>query len=300
MRLIPTYMKDWIAILVTFFLTFAFMELGKINKLTIVRPTEYGYFLEDEEGNEVLLPNAYVTDELKLQDTIEVFLYNDSEDRITATTLMPYVQLEEFAYLKVKEVNNIGAFMDWGLPKDLLVPFSEQHKRMKEGEWHLIFMLKDEMTDRLIGSAKINNYLYFDDIDLKTGDEVDLLLYDKTDLGMNAIVNNMYKGLIFSSDIHKSIKPGDKIKGYVKKVRDDGKIDLSLEPIGFKQSIDKNTSVLLDALQANNGFLNLTDKSLPGDINRILGMSKKAFKRAVGNLYKQKKITLSEKGIKLV
>lgn len=293
-------MKDWIAILVTFFLTFAFMELGKINKLTIVRPTEYGYFLEDEEGNEVLLPNAYVTDELKLQDTIEVFLYNDSEDRITATTLMPYVQLEEFAYLKVKEVNNIGAFMDWGLPKDLLVPFSEQHKRMKEGEWHLIFMLKDEMTDRLIGSAKINNYLYFDDIDLKTGDEVDLLLYDKTDLGMNAIVNNMYKGLIFSSDIHKSIKPGDKIKGYVKKVRDDGKIDLSLEPIGFKQSIDKNTSVLLDALQANNGFLNLTDKSLPGDINRILGMSKKAFKRAVGNLYKQKKITLSEKGIKLV
>ncbi len=276
------------------------MELGKINKLTIVRPTEYGYFLEDEEGNEVLLPNAYVTDDLKMQDTIEVFIYNDSEDRITATTLTPYVQLEEFAYLEVKEVNNYGAFMDWGLPKDLLVPFSEQKKKMEKGEWHLIFMLKDEMTDRLIGSAKINNYLYFDDIDLKAGDEVDLLLYEKTDLGMNAIVNNMYKGLIFRSDIHKSIKPGEIVKGYVKKVRDDGKIDLSLDPIGFRQSIDKNTSILLDALKANNDFLNLTDKSSPDEINRVLGLSKKAFKRAVGNLYKQKKITLSEKGIKLV
>ena len=276
------------------------MELGKINKLTIVRPTEYGYFLEDEEGNEVLLPNAYVTDDLKMQDTIEVFIYNDSEDRITATTLTPYVQLEEFAYLEVKEVNNFGAFMDWGLPKDLLVPFSEQKKKMEKGEWHLIFMLKDEMTDRLIGSAKINNYLYFDDIDIKTGDEVDLLLYEKTDLGINAIVNNMYKGLIFRSDIHKSIKPGEIVKGYVKKVRDDGKIDLSLDPIGFRQSIDKNTSILLDALKANNGTLNLTDKSSPDEINRILGLSKKAFKRAVGNLYKQKKITLSEQGIKLV
>jgi predicted RNA-binding protein (virulence factor B family) len=275
------------------------MELGRINKLTIVRPTDYGYFLEDEEGNEVLLPNAYVTEDLKMQQEIEVFIYNDSEDRITATTLIPYVQLEEFAYLQVKEVNKFGAFMDWGLPKDLLVPFSEQKRKMEKGEWHLIFMLKDEMTDRLIGSAKINNYLYFDDIDVKQGDEVDLLLYNKTDLGINAIVNNMYKGLIFRSDIHKDIKPGEIIKGYVKKIREDGKLDLSLNPIGFRQSIDKNTAVLLDALKANDGFLELTDKSSPDDINRILGLSKKAFKRAVGNLYKQKTVTLSANGIRL-
>jgi len=275
------------------------MELGRINKLTIVRPTDYGYFLEDEEGNEVLLPNAYVTEDLKMQQEIEVFIYNDSEDRITATTLIPYVQLEEFAYLQVKEVNKFGAFMDWGLPKDLLVPFSEQKRKMEKGEWHLIFMLKDEMTDRLIGSAKINNYLYFDDIDVKQGDEVDLLLYNKTDLGINAIVNNMYKGLIFRSDIHKDIKPGEIIKGYVKKIREDGKLDLSLNPIGFRQSIDKNTAVLLDALKANDGFLELTDKSSPDDINRILGLSKKAFKRDVGNLYKQKTVTLSANGIRL-
>ncbi len=275
------------------------MELGKINILTIVRPTEYGYFLEDEEGNEVLLPNAYVTEDIKIQGKIEVFIYNDSEDRITATTLTPYVQLEEFAYLQVKEVNNFGAFMDWGLPKDLLVPFSEQKRKIEKGEWHLIFMLKDEMTDRLIGSTRINDYVYFDDIDVKRGDEVDLLLFNKTELGINAIVNNMYKGLIFKSDIHKSIKPGDKIKGYVKKVRDDGKIDLSLNPIGFRQSIDKNTAILIDTLKANNGFLKLTDKSSPEDINRILGLSKKAFKRAVGNLYKNKIISLSSNGIKL-
>lgn len=276
------------------------MEIGKTNKLIAARSTDNGYYLTDNDGNEVLLPNAYVADDLKIGDEIEVFVYKDSEDRIVATTLKPYVQFEEFAYLKVKEVNDYGAFMDWGLPKDLMVPFAEQTEKMKEGNWYLIFLLEDEQTERLIGSSKVNEFTFTTEIDVNTGDEVDLLLYNMTELGMNAIVNNMYKGLIFKSDIHKNIKPGDRIKGFVKQVREDGKIDILLEPAGYKNSIDPNSDIILSALKENNGFLNLTDKSTPEDIKRILGLSKKAFKNGLGKLYKQKIVELNENGIKLL
>ena len=276
------------------------MEIGKTNKLIAARSTDNGYYLTDNDGNEVLLPNAYVADDLKIGNEIEVFVYKDSEDRIVATTLKPYVQFEEFAYLKVKEVNDYGAFMDWGLPKDLMVPFAEQTEKMKEGNWYLIFLLEDEQTERLIGSSKVNEFTFTTEIDVNTGDEVDLLLYNITELGMNAIVNNMYKGLIFKSDIHKNIKPGDRIKGFVKQVREDGKIDILLEPAGYKNSIDKNSDIILSALKENDGFLNLTDKSAPEDIKRILGLSKKAFKNGLGNLYKQKIVELNEDGIKLL
>ena len=276
------------------------MKIGKTNKLIAARSTDNGYYLTDNDGNEVLLPNAYVADDLKIGDEIEVFVYKDSEDRIVATTLKPYVQFEEFAYLKVKEVNDYGAFMDWGLPKDLMVPFAEQTEKMKKGNWYLIFLLEDEQTERLIGSSKVNEFTFTTEIDVNTGDEVDLLLYNMTELGMNAIVNNMYKGLIFKSDIHKNIKPGDRIKGFVKQVREDGKIDIILEPAGYKNSINKNSDIILSALKENNGFLNLTDKSTPEDIKRILGLSKKAFKNGLGNLYKQKIVELNENGIKLL
>jgi predicted RNA-binding protein (virulence factor B family) len=276
------------------------MEIGVINKLKVIRPTEYGYFLEDEEENEVLLPNVYVPEDISSREEIEVFVYTDSEDRIVATTLTPYVQLEEFAYLQVKDVNKFGAFMDWGLPKDLLVPFSEQPKKMKPGEWHLVFVIKDEVTDRLIGSARIERYLYFDDIDLEEKDEVLILPYLKTELGINAVINNLYKGLIFHSDIHKPVELGKITKAYMKKIRPDGKIDLSLEPIGYKQSADKNTQILTEALKTNNGKIYLTDKSSPEEINSKLGISKKAFKRAVGNLYKQKIIALEKDCIRLL
>jgi predicted RNA-binding protein (virulence factor B family) len=276
------------------------MEIGKINKLTVARTTDNGCYLEDENENEVLLPNAYVTDDLKINDEIEVFVYKDSEDRIVATTLKPYIQFEEFAYLQVKEVNDYGAFIDWGLPKDLMVPFAEQTVKMVEGKWYLIFLLEDTETERLIGSNKIKDFVFFKDIDVKEGDEVDLLLYEMTDLGMNTIVNNLYKGLIFESDIHKKIKPGDKLKGYVKQVREDGKIDIVLEQPGYSKSIDENSNIILSALKENDGFLNLTDKNTPDEIKNKLGLSKKAFKKAIGTLYKQKTIELSEKRIKLL
>lgn len=276
------------------------MELGKINSLYVARKTDNGCYLVNPDQEEVLLPNAYVEDDTEIGNLIDAFIYKDSEDRLVATTIKPYVSFEEFAYLQVKDVNKVGAFMDWGLPKDLLVPFDEQKTKMEKGEWHLIFMLLDESTERLIGSCKINEFIFKDVVDIKTGDEVDILLYEHSDLGMKAIVNNMYYGLVFESDIHKKIEAGDKLKGYVKKVREDGKLDISLEPIGYKQSIDKNSQIVLDKLKENEGSLELSDKSDPIKINATLGISKKAFKKAIGNLYKQKLIEISEEGIKLV
>ncbi|MFW5821509.1 MAG: S1 RNA-binding domain-containing protein, partial [Bacteroidota bacterium] len=188
------------------------MEIGKINNLRISRESEYGYYLEDKDGEEVLLPNAYVKDEMMPGDEIEVFIYRDSEDRLVATTLMPLIQRGEFAYLRIKEVNKFGAFADWGLPKDLMIPFAEQSQKMKEGNNYLIYLLLDEQSERLVGSSKINKFIERDNIDLDEGDEVDLLLYKETDLGMNAIINNRYQGLIFHSHIHKNLSPGEKMK----------------------------------------------------------------------------------------
>ena len=276
------------------------MELGKINTLVAARRTDFGFYLVDLEDNEVLLPNAYVSDELKISDEIDVFIFKDSEDRITATTITPKIQLEQFAYLQVKEVNKYGAFLDWGLPKDLMVPFAEQKLKLVEGNWCLVFLLEDEQTERLIGTCKVNEFVFYDKIELKPGDEVDLLLYEHDELGMKAIVNNLYRGLIFESDIHKKIKPGEKIKGFVKQVREDGKLDIALEPIGYSNQIDKNAEIILDFLNKNKGFVNLTDKSEPEDIKHVLGLSKKAFKRGLGFLYKKKTIEILDDGIKLV
>ncbi len=277
------------------------MELGKINKLKVVRIEEKAYYLSDETGNEVLLTKDQVEKDLIVDEDIEVFIYNDENKNFVATTQKPPIQFEKFAYLKAKKVNKYGAFMDWEMPIDLLIPFDEQNGKMHEGKWYLVFMVKDERSDRLIGSCKVNEFVFFDKIDIIEGDEVDVLLYEKTDLGMGAIVNNLYKGLIFDSDIHKKLHPGDTIKGFVKQVREDGKIDLLLEPLGYKNSIDKNSQTILNALEKNDGFLNLTDKSSPEEIKSSLGLSKKAFKRSLGNLYKQKIIDISnEEGIKLV
>ncbi len=276
------------------------MQIGKFNKLKINRTSDSGLYLVDNLLNEVLLPNAYVTQDLKLGNEIEVFIYKDSEDRIVATTDKPLVQLNEFAFLKVKDVNKYGAFVDWGLPKDLMVPFGEQTTKMEVDKWYLVFLAEDEETERLFGSNKVNDFVFFTDIDVKQGDEVDLLLYEMTELGMHAIVNNLYRGLIFNSDIHKEIKPGDKLKGYVKQVRDDGKIDLVLEPMGYEKSIDINTEIIIKALKISGGLLELTDKSSPEEIKQRLGLSKKAFKKSIGSLYKQRLIEISENGIKLI
>jgi uncharacterized protein len=276
------------------------MEIGKTNKLLVERSTENGLYLVDRNGNEVLMPNAYVTEDINLDDEIEVFVYNDSEDRIVATTLVPFIQLDEFAWLKVKEVTQFGAFVDWGLPKDLLVPFARQKEKMQEDKYYLIYLLRDVQTDRLLGTTKVNPFFIYENIDLKISDEVELLPFEFSDLGIKTVINGKYSGLIFNSDVHQDVTPGKKIKGYVKNIREDGKIDISLSPIGYEKSIDKNTDIVLNALKENDGILLLSDKSSPEEISSRLGMSKKAFKNSIGKLYKQKLILIERDGVKLL
>ena len=276
------------------------MDIGKVNKLEIGRRNQNGFYLKDKEGNEVLLPINKNIEKLDIGTELDVFIYKDSEDRLVASTVMPKVELEHFAYLRVNQVNRFGAFLDWGLPKDLMVPFAEQNRKLNEGDWTIVFVLLDEETDRLVGSCRVNDFVFTDDIGLKPGEEVDVLPYHQTELGMNVIVNNMFKGLIFESDIHKTIKKGLCIKGYVKKVRSDGKIDIVLEPSGYQKSIDRVAEKILNDDKNNKGTLPLNDKSSPEEIKKLLGLSKKAFKRGVGSLYKQRIIELTKQGIKLI
>ncbi|MEM8893683.1 MAG: S1-like domain-containing RNA-binding protein [Bacteroidota bacterium] len=275
------------------------IAIGKYNTLRIERFAPPGLYLEDEEGSEVLLPNRWVTDEMKVDDELEVFIYRDSEDRMIATTLKPYILRDEFGYLQVKQVNQIGAFLDWGLEKDLLVPFKEQRAKMREGGRYLVHLYLDIESWRLSASAKIQKYLETENIELGVGEEVELLVCERTELGVKVIINHLYQGLLYSNELFKEVRMGDKTSGYVKAIREDGKIDVSLEKQGYK-SIEPNAQKILDLLQQNEGFLPLHDKSDPEKIKYQLGMSKKLFKKAIGALYKDKKIVLVAKGIRLI
>ena len=276
------------------------MELGQMNYLGISRKTEFGYYLIDEGGAEVLLPNNEITELLNIGDKINVFIYRDSEGRLISTRKKPKVLLNQFAFLQVKAVTRVGAFVDWGLQKDLFVPFAQQARRMEERKRYLVYMLLDEQTDRLIATSKVEKFMKDADEEIKVGDEVSVLAYRKSELGYHCVMNNEYRGLIFHSSIHKNIFLGDRLVAFVSGIREDDKIDLALEPIGYKMSIDVNSKAILDALRENDGFISLTDKSDPEEINYELGLSKKAFKRALGNLYKQRIVDIKRNGIKLL
>ena len=277
------------------------IELGKMNTLTILRETSVGLFLgnEDDNDDDVLLPFKYFPEKYDLGDEIEVFIYLDYEERRIATNLTPYIQLHEFALLEVVDVTEVGTFMDWGLEKHLFIPFGEQRHRMELGMWYVVYLDIDEKTDRLYGTNRIERHLDKDDITVAKGDEVDLLVFIETDLGYTVIINGKHKGLVFENQIFKEINPGDKMKGYIKDIRQDGKIDVSLQPIGFVNSNEKNTDLIYQALVDNSGTLALTDKSSPEEIYATFGISKKAFKRAVGDLYKQRKISIAPTQITL-
>lgn len=274
------------------------LHLGIKNTLRILRGTGVGMFLGDDEGNDVLLPKKNVPENAIVGDDIEVFIYRDSEDRIIATNLEPKIQLNQFACLQVKSVTAIGAFLDWGLEKDLFVPFREQNKKMEEGRWYAVYLYLDEDTDRLVASCKVNRYFEKENIDLQIGQEVDLLIFEETDLGLNAIINNKYKGLIYENEIFQRIKIGTRTKGFVKNIRDDKRIDLSLQKQGYA-NVEPNAERILEKLKANNGFLDVTDKSDANYVMYQLEMSKKTFKKAVGALYRQKTIRIEEDGIYL-
>lgn len=276
------------------------IEQGKNKRLSIVKRSTFGLFLGDDVGEEVLLPNKYCTDDMKPEGEVEVFIYRDSEDRKVATTLTPKIKLHEFALLKVKAVTKVGAFLDWGLEKDLMVPFREQRQNMEEGRWYIVYLDLDAKTDRLYASNRLERFLNNDDLSIKQGDEVGLIVLQKTDLGYSVIVNHKHKGLIFSNEIFQDLNIGAPLKGYVKNIREDNKIDISLQAIGYKKFNDANSELIVRRLIELDGFLPLSDKSSPEEIYAQLGISKKAFKKSIGALYKQKKITIESDGIKLL
>lgn len=280
-------------------------EIGKYNTLTILRKTKVGLFLgtpeTDPEGiHDILLPNKYVPNEFEIGEEIVVFVYLDYEERPVATTLEPYILLNEFALLRVNHVNKIGAFMDWGMEKDILVPFKEQARPMEKGKRYLVYLYLDEKTNRLVASSKTNQFLNNDNLTVEKGEEVDLIVSHITEMGINVIINGKHKGLLYKDEVYDdSIRTGDRMRAYIKNIRPDNKIDVSLQKQGY-QNIEPNANKILNELKASRGFLRLTDNSHPEDIKTVLKMSKKTFKKAIGALYKEKLIEIKEDGIYLI
>lgn len=273
------------------------MQLGKINKLTIKRFAPPGAYLIDLQENEVLLPNKYLTPDMEEGTEVEVFVMKDSSERLVCVTEKPYILLGDCVYLDVVEVNPFGAFVDWGLDKDLFVPFAEQRTRLEIGDRYLFTLLYDFETDRLFGSMKIKKVLIpCTDLSLE-GQEVDLLICDEGKLGRNVIVDKRYEGLIFKDQQNQPLQREQECKGYVAKVREDGKLDIRLE-VPNDSRYDAAEQKILDTLAAQEGFLALTDKSDPDEVRAVLGLSKKTFKQAIGKLYKHRRIALEADGIR--
>lgn len=274
-------------------------KIGEINNLQVLRESPQGLYLGFEDGESLLLPNKYVPENTAIGDFLNVFVYTDSEDRVIATTLTPEIKLNEIGVLKVREVNSVGAFMMWNIEKDIFIPFRNQKQKLIAGKKYPIHLYLDESSNRLVGTAILDKLIKNDNLTIKEGDEVDLIIYEHTDLGFKAIINKQYFGLIFHSDIFQQIDCGDELKGYIKTIRPDNKIDLVLNKIGF-ENIDIYTEKLLQYLQKHNGKISLTDNSSPDEIKDELAMSKKQFKKALGVLYKSKKVILEPNCVVLI
>ena len=274
------------------------INLGEINTLKILRMTDNGYYLQSSDEDEVLLPNAYITDNMEIGEEIEVFIYTDSEDRFVATTQKPFAMKDQFCVVKVVDTMPFGAFVDWGLPKDLFVPKNKQKTPFRAGDKRIVRIVEDEETDRLIGVEKITSFLSSDTKNLKKNQKVDILLFAKTPLGYKVIINDTYEGMIYDNEIFQKINVGDKLKGFIKNVRADKKVDVSLQPIGQSKAGDINTNKIIELLEENGGELPYNYKTEPETVQEVFGMSKKAYKRALSDLIEKNLITLDEEGIK--
>ena len=274
------------------------IQIGKFNELEYKRKTVAGLILGDEE-QDVLLPFNHAPKNLEPGDMVRVFVYLHSDGRVAATTSAPYATAGEFAHLKVIEVADTGAFMDLGIDKDLFVPKSEQKRPMRLGEKHVVYVFVDDRNKRLLGSSKIANHITLQEPTFEAGQEVDLLIFDRSELGFSAIINQEYVGLLYHNEIYEKLSIGDSRKGYIKKIREGDLIDLSLQPQGYKHILDTKTT-LIDTLKENGGYLPLGDKSTPEEIYNRLKISKKAFKKTVGALYKERLIDISDYEIRLV
>jgi len=277
------------------------LAIGEVNTLRVERDTDYGLYLRAENFEEVLLPNIYVMeDDMPIGAEIEVFLYTDSEDRLVATTKYPYAKLGEFAYLTVVDYQRFGAFVNWGLPKDLFVPLSQQKCHFHIGSKYVLRVCLDEETGRLYGTHKIGKWLSKETAYLEVNQAVNVMVLSETPLGHKVIVENKHEGMLFENEIFEKLKVGDRKVAYVKKIRKDGKLDLSLQPIGKKVSGDVFEEKILELLKEKNGFIALNSKSEADDIMKVFTLSKKSFKRTVTSLIASKKIELHENGIKLL
>lgn len=275
------------------------IELGKYNQLEVVKEVDFGVYLNGGEEGEILLPKRYVPEGFKPGDVLNVFIYLDNEERLIATTLQPLVQVGEFACLEVAWVNEFGAFLDWGLMKDLFVPFREQKMKMQKGHRYVIHAHVDEESYRIMASAKIERYLSKGMPDYEPGQEVEVMVWQKTDLGYKVIVENRYGGLVYQNEIFQPLQPGMKLTAYVRQVREDGKIDLALQQDG-QRKVKDFSDVLLQFIKEQGGYTTLNDKSAAEIIYDTFGVSKKTFKKAVGDLYKKRLVVLEEGGIRLV
>jgi len=276
------------------------VEIGKYNSLRVVKDVEHGLYLDGgDKYGEILIPRKYVSEDTKIDDMIDVFVYYDTEDRVIATTEQPYATIGEFAGLQVIDVNKFGAFLDWGLIKDLFVPFREQKAKMQVGKTYVVYIDIDEKSERIVGSAKVENYLDNVPPVYREDQEVDIIVAGISDLGYTCIINSLHKGIIYKNEIFEDLYIGQQTKAYIKKVREDEKIDLYYHKKGLKASEDLS-DVVLNRLKDNNGVLNISDKSDSTLIYEEFGVSKKQFKKAVGHLYKQKLISIEKEKITLL
>lgn len=275
------------------------LHIGKHNTLRIARTVDFGVYLDGLDKGDILMPKRYVPDNVTVGDKVDAFVYLDSEDRLVATTEKPLATVGDFAYLEVKGVSRFGAFLDWGLAKDLLVPYNEQRARMEVGKRYVVHVFVDEQTQRIAATEKINRYLDNIAPRYETGDEVDVLIAERTDIGYKAIVNNLHSGLLYANETYRRLAVGDRLKAYVKKVRDDDRIDLSLQKLGYER-VNPLRDAIIKKLRENGGRLAVGDKSDPETIKFLFGCSKKAFKMALGALYKEQIVNITPQGISLL
>lgn len=273
------------------------LKIGNYNTLKVVKKVDFGLYLESDKG-EILIPNKYVPQNTQIGDELDVFVYTDSEDRLIATTLSPIAVVGEFAAMTVKDVASFGAFLDWGIEKDLLVPNNEQHRKLFKGQRVVVRICLDPRTDRVVGVGKLNPFLEKDTSDLEEKQAVSLMIFDETDLGYMAIIDDLYAGILYRNEVFEPLEIGDIRTGYIKKIREDGKIDLRLSKEGVAAIAD-GKDVVLQKLKAEGGFLPYHDKTDADVIKEVFEMSKKAFKKAIGGLYREGAIVILENGIKL-
>ena len=276
----------------------SFIRLGDYNRMTVVKSVDFGLYLDGGDEGEVLLPARYVPDGCKEGDEIEVFVYLDSEERLVATTQTPKARVGDFAFLTVSWVNEYGAFLDWGLMKDLFCPFREQKMKMEKGKGYIVHVHLDNESHRIVASAKVEHYFDPSFPPYRHGDEVDLLVWQKTDLGFKVIIDNRFPGLVYGNQVFRQIHTGDRLTGYIDMVREDGKVDVMLQPTGWRMT-KETADIILDYMESHGGTCPLTDKSPAEDIYQQFQVSKKSYKKAIGDLYKRRLITIEDDCIRL-